>query len=920
RIYDEKYLHELFQLYLHKFRNRKFDVIISSDDHAFNFLLSHYAELFADTPVVFCGVNYFRDKMLDGYDLITGVVESFSIKGTIDVALQINPAIQKVFAIVDNTVTGKANKKLLLELTPQYENLLEFNFFENLDMSEVQARVRDLPDNSIVLLLHFTSDRSGNFFSLEESADLISEYSNSPMYSFWDFHLDHGIVGGKLTSGFAHGEMAANMALRIINGVAVDKIPVLKESPNRYIFDYRKMQQFGINLSQLPDESFVINKPYSFYAQNKRLFWKIVAAILCLVLIVIGFTINLFKRRTAEKALRVSEERFRELAELLPMPIYEMDATGKLTFANKGAFDYFGYTQEDFIQGLSGQDMIAPEDRKRAGENIQRVLHGEQLTLKEYTALKKDGNTFPALANSATIIHDGKPAGLRGFIIDITELKQAEEKLRKYEHIVSTTSDLMSFLDTNYIYQAVNGAYLKAHLKKYEKIVGHSIAELYKPGVFSDVIKDKVDRCLDGEEIKYQDWFDYPGLGRRFMDIIYTPYMDHRGSISGMVVNARDITEREIAEEALRESEEKYRSILESIEDGYYEVGLAGNFTFFNDAMCKILKYPADELMGMNNREYMDEENAKKIYKVFNTIYQTGVSTKALDWKLIRKDGTECFVETAVSLIKGPNGQPIGFRGIARDITGRKLAEEERKKLESQLYQAERMESLGTLAGGIAHDFNNFLMGIQGRTSLMLMDIDSSYPHFEHLKGIEAYVKSLAELTTQLLGFARGGKYELKPTDLNTLVKKQNHMFGRTKKEIIIHEKLEKNLWAAEVDQGQIEQVLLNLYVNAWQAMPGGGDLYVQTECITIDENYGKPIQLEPGRYVKISITDTGVGMDEATRQRIFDPFFTTKEMGRGTGLGLASAYGIIKNHGGMINVYSEKGLGTTFNIYLPAS
>jgi CheY-like chemotaxis protein len=202
----------------------------------------------------------------------------------------------------------------------------------------------------------------------------------------------------------------------------------------------------------------------------------------------------------------------------------------------------------------------------------------------------------------------------------------------------------------------------------------------------------------------------------------------------------------------------------------------------------------------------------------------------------------------------------------------------------------------------------------------MLLDKDSSHPDFGHLKGIEDHVKSAADLTNQLLAFARGGKYEVRPTDLNELVKKQNQMFGRTKKEIAIREKHEENLWIAEVDRGQIEQVLLNLYVNAWQSMPGGGNLYIQTENVKLDENYTSLFEVRPGKFVKISVADTGVGMDEATRQRIFDPFFTTREMGRGTGLGLASAYGIIKNHGGFIDVYSEKGEGTTFDIYLPAS
>jgi len=257
-------------------------------------------------------------------------------------------------------------------------------------------------------------------------------------------------------------------------------------------------------------------------------------------------------------------------------------------------------------------------------------------------------------------------------------------------------------------------------------------------------------------------------------------------------------------------------------------------------------------------------------------------------------------------------GRPATLNFL-RDITPQ-------KKMEAQLQQAQKMEAIATLAGGVAHDFNNILMAIQGHTSIMIMNKNSSHPDFERLIGIEGHIESAAGLTKQLLGFARGGKYEVRPTDLNELVKNHNQMFGRTKKEITIRGKYEKDLWIVEADQGQIDQVLMNLYVNAWQAMPGGGNINVQTENVLIDEDYDKMYQIEPGRYVKISVTDTGVGMDKSVQKRIFDPFFTTKEMGAGTGLGMASVYGIIKNHGGFINVYSEEGNGSTFNIYLPAS
>jgi len=246
--------------------------------------------------------------------------------------------------------------------------------------------------------------------------------------------------------------------------------------------------------------------------------------------------------------------------------------------------------------------------------------------------------------------------------------------------------------------------------------------------------------------------------------------------------------------------------------------------------------------------------------------------------------------------------------------------EGDRLKLAEQLHQGQGMEALGTLAGGIAHDLKNLLTVIQGDASLMLLDIDPSHPHYERLESIEQQVESATELIGQLLRFTEDRKYNLKPTDLNDLLEKISEMFARTKRGIKIHIEYQKDLWTAEVDQSQIERVFLNLYMNAWQAMPGGGNLYLETKNIVLDDRYCEAHGVETGRYVKVSVTDTGVGMDETTQQRIFEPFFTTNEVNRGTGLGLASVYGIIKNHGGVIEVCSKKTEGSTFNLYFPAS
>src|SRR5210317_1298364 len=380
------------------------------------------------------------------------------------------------------------------------------------------------------------------------------------------------------------------------------------------------------------------------------------------------------------------------------------------------------------------------------------------------------------------------------------------------------------------------------------------------------------------------------------------------------------VNKRRAADDALRESQEKYRTILESIEEGCFETDIDGNLTFFSNPFLKILGYSRDELLGSNTSTYTSPDTATSMERITERLRETGKPENVTDYDVIRKDGSSLSLELSVSLLKDQDGLPVGYRGVLRDVSERKKTEEEKHKLETQLQQAQKMESIGTLAGGIAHDFNNILMGIQGNASLMLLKIESEHPNYEKIKNVEKFVQNGTELTNQLLGFARRGKYLVKTTDLNEVIEKSSALFARTKKEIQVHTVFHDEIWAVEVDRGQIEQALLNLYVNAWQAMPAGGDIYLKTRNVMLDSSYVKPFKVESGKYVEISVSDTGVGIDRKTRERIFEPFFTTKEMGRGTGLGLASVYGIIKSHSGYIDVHSEKEKGTTFTIYLPAS
>lgn len=379
----------------------------------------------------------------------------------------------------------------------------------------------------------------------------------------------------------------------------------------------------------------------------------------------------------------------------------------------------------------------------------------------------------------------------------------------------------------------------------------------------------------------------------------------------------RDITEQKKAEEALRSSEGNLRTILDSVNDAIFIHNMDGKIIDMNSKMLEMYRVTREEVFSMSiENDFSTPDNPLGMLRgVWESVIKG--EKKAFEWKARRPhDGSSFHVEAFLGKITLDGADAI--LATVHDITERKRIEEERLGLERRLLDAQKLESVGTLAGGIAHDFNNLLMGIQGYASLMIYDMDISHPHFQKLKNIEELVRSGSDLTGKLLGFAQRGKYEVRPTDLNALIKETADMFGRTKKEITIHKDLAGSLPRVEVDQGQIEQVLVNLYLNAWQAMPGGGDLYLRTKSVLLEEAHTMRYSALPGKYVKVAVSDTGVGMDEATQRRIFEPFFTTREMGRGSGLGLASAYGVIKNHGGIIEVSSEKERGTTFTIYLP--
>jgi PAS domain S-box-containing protein len=403
-------------------------------------------------------------------------------------------------------------------------------------------------------------------------------------------------------------------------------------------------------------------------------------------------------------------------------------------------------------------------------------------------------------------------------------------------------------------------------------------------------------------------------------------FLISQGEVAGIIGVARDITKRREYEEALKESENKYRNILESIEEGYYEIDLAGNFTFVNRAVCEILGYSKEELIGVNNRDYTTDKTSKKLFKTFNSTFLSGNPKRIMDYEIIKKGGDVRILELSTALIKDDAGNPLGFRGIARDITKRKQSEKEKVKLEKQLMQAEKMKVIGTLAGGVAHDLNNVLSGIVSYPELLLLDLAPDNPMVKSIKTIQESGKKAAAIVEDLLTLARRGVSVSEIVNLNDVV--GEYLLSPEHERLIhfhplieIESRLDTSLLNILGSPIHLSKTVMNLVSNAAEAMPDGGKILITTKNKYIDYPISGYDKIEEGDYCVFTVSDTGIGLAPEELPKIFEPFYTKKVMGRsGTGLGMAVVWGTIKDHKGYIEIDSTLKKGTIFKLYFPAT
>lgn len=639
----------------------------------------------------------------------------------------------------------------------------------------------------------------------------------------------------------------------------------------------------------------------------------------------IGFFRDITERRKAEEALQLN----RYIVDNASIGIYRGQEDGRILYANEHSARMLGYTREELCS-MTFFDIV-PAITEESWKEYRRQLRAKEVKKFEAVHRRKDGTVLPVEVTVNYLEFGGNQFSC-SFAQDITERKNAEEALResekKFRLLIETSPNAIVVIRGERIVYA-NPAATQASGFTAEQLRNMDFCNTVHED-FREVARERLMARLRGEPVSERYEYrivDCKG-GDRWV-IASSVSIDYEGE-PAILVSFADITEAKRSEEALRESEVRLKLAMDMAKLVQWEFDTATSMFRFDDQFYNLYGTSTEQeggtLMsaGTYIRKFVHPDDIDRVEAVIeqSLTSREGAAAGGMEHRIIRTEGEERYIAVRWDIICDQDGRVVRLRGVNQDITEQKCAEEERKNLEVQLHQAQKMEAVGQLAGGMAHDFNNILTAIMGFAEVAAMRMEHTNPLQHHVSQVLAAAERAADLTRSLLAFSRKQVLHVRSIDVCEVVDGVKKMLRRLiPEDINFRVKTVVSGMTVMADRGQVEQVLMNLVTNARDAMPKGGDLTIETGSFLIDEAFVKHHGFGlPGRYAVITVKDTGCGMDRETRERIFDPFFTTKQVGKGTGLGLSITYGIVKQHNGFITVDSLPGKGTVFCVYLPIS
>jgi PAS domain S-box-containing protein len=627
----------------------------------------------------------------------------------------------------------------------------------------------------------------------------------------------------------------------------------------------------------------------------------------------VGTSVDIEDLKQAEAELRRREQELTDFFENAAVPIHWVGPDGTILRVNQAELDLMGYDRDEYL-GKSIADFHT--DRAAIDDILRRLSAGEVLHDFPARLRCKNGSTIHALIDSSGYFEEGRFVHTRCFTRDVTTYQVGEQAAARLAAIVASSSDAIIGKTLEGTVTSWNAAAERIFGYSRDEMIGQSIYRLI-PEELHGAERELLDTIGRGERVEFLETERIRKDGQRVqLAVSVSPILDGQGRVAGAASIKRDVTERKQAAEALLRNQERLRLALKAARMGTWQWDVPTNTLTWDDQL--------HELYGIEpgQRVTQYEDFIGRVHPDDRALVAASVQ-RALEggggldyeFRIVLPDGRVRWLADQGRVLRDPKGNPLYLTGVCLDTT-------ERKQMEERLRQAQRMDSVGQLAGGIAHEANNMMSVVLGCADYVLQRTDLPGPVREDVDQIWKAATRTAGITQQLLAFSRRQVLQPQVLDLNATVRGLEPILGRTLGEtrgLRMH--LSPDLGAVRADPGQLEQVLINLALNARDAMPAQGRLTIETTNVVLDEAYaaGKSVEsLRPGPYAALVVSDTGHGMDRATLSRIFEPFFTTKGVGQGTGLGLSTVYGIVKQSGGFIWVYSEPGLGATFKVYFP--